>query len=756
MQPVSADRQLQTRGVSRRKSFGISQKNASWIKSILRDKIYTNKILAVLREYAANAWDANRMDGGAGADVPIKVVLPTDLEPFLLIRDFGPGLSEEDVFTVYTEYGESTKRTTNNAVGMLGIGSKSAFAYSDQFTITSWHKGKKAIYNATLTDSDDDMMKLGEWPSDEPSGIEIKVPVKIGDIYRFEEEAKHLFPYFSPPPEINCNLPKRDENARTHGFIEDRNLDPDGKQGNYYGNKGGRWIAIMGCIPYKVDLGQIKEGLDEQDLWTCLNRISGGLYLDIGDVEIAASREELEYTDHTKEVLIGKFRALIDEFIDDAIATLQSTTISSWEKRIRAVFLKSNLGLPIPARWTRWGAERVIVSEKQKVHKLDDKGQPTQKDGKDLFDEVKVTPEKFVLQSKDYNGIKSTAQIPVSRTMKVWVHDTKFHLTGYGCFSREHIVLVPNRGVSVEDALKEFNEWAKKLDFEGITTGNLSNEVYTPNANGRTPNRKHSVRSFKLKADGVYSNRGRQSDNWEIVDREPEDTDVFVILSHFKRNGSESFIDDIAADRKLAELLGMAYPNIYGYKTTERKPVKSADCTGTEWGEWRKGYWRNAVTSTHLRLISQYHWSRVIRTGWKSLDYFDAPKDNGPDLLAFIEKALGKDHEITKLVLNHLEGRKAVERGRMFHWDHRALQKAPTPKERQEANKLTEKWGVVASLTSRLSDSRRRPAAQVALDAVYDKYPLLRVMGDLSNFRNDDGKLWLDYIKMIDRCGGKK
>lgn len=118
---VSSQHQVTNqKGVQSEGSFAISLRNQAHLMTILRDTLYSDKILAVLREYSANAWDAHRQSGCK--DIPIRVTLPTHAEPTLVIRDFGSGLSEEDLYQVYTQYGESTKRESNETVGYLGIG----------------------------------------------------------------------------------------------------------------------------------------------------------------------------------------------------------------------------------------------------------------------------------------------------------------------------------------------------------------------------------------------------------------------------------------------------------------------------------------------------------------------------------------------------------------------------------------------------------------------------------------------------------
>ena len=91
--------------------FGISENDSAHILNILRSKLYSNKILAVIREYCSNAYDAH-IEVGKN-DVPIKVVLPSEYDSNFRVRDYGPGLSEDDIRNIYVMYGASTKRQSN-------------------------------------------------------------------------------------------------------------------------------------------------------------------------------------------------------------------------------------------------------------------------------------------------------------------------------------------------------------------------------------------------------------------------------------------------------------------------------------------------------------------------------------------------------------------------------------------------------------------------------------------------------------------
>ena len=98
--------------------MSIDPSGMAHVMSILTN-LYADAPLAVLREYATNARDSHV---AAGTDRPIEVDLPSDLNPTLVIRDFGVGLSEAEIIDVYARYGASTKRDTNDQVGAFGLG----------------------------------------------------------------------------------------------------------------------------------------------------------------------------------------------------------------------------------------------------------------------------------------------------------------------------------------------------------------------------------------------------------------------------------------------------------------------------------------------------------------------------------------------------------------------------------------------------------------------------------------------------------
>ena len=89
--------------------FGIG--NPALLLGYLRDGMYKNPVMALTREYACNARDAHREVGKA--DRPIEIILPTEWDYTWVCRDYGPGISPDRMKTIFTQFGNSSKRDSN-------------------------------------------------------------------------------------------------------------------------------------------------------------------------------------------------------------------------------------------------------------------------------------------------------------------------------------------------------------------------------------------------------------------------------------------------------------------------------------------------------------------------------------------------------------------------------------------------------------------------------------------------------------------
>lgn len=333
--PTTIVRNLEQNGILRTMAIDLSDnvEDRAAIIEVLRSKLYSDKTLAPIREYATNAMDSH-VEAGCPNE-PIKVTLPTQIVPEFRVRDFGIGLTPDEVEKIYIKYGRSTKRNTNGQTGQLGLGCKSAFAYGDNFLVTSHKDGVKTTYNLTIngvcTIIAAEPMEIGE-----RNGIEVVVPVNMDDIKDFQNKAVDFFKYWKICPELKGGDVSRidalrEELAKKPLFsADDWEIRPN--QNSYsYSDKG---VAVMGNVPYPINWDILANKLnlrsgDEKNevLYAFIRSNRTILRFDIGDLDFSASRESLEYTDKTCNMIIGKIRSILDsifKILNDKIATAKS------------------------------------------------------------------------------------------------------------------------------------------------------------------------------------------------------------------------------------------------------------------------------------------------------------------------------------------------------------------------------------------------------------------------------------------------
>ena len=321
MKPVSNALKLETQGlVNEHKAFKVSQSRRMF--EILSSTIYKDKPLAVLREYGCNAWDAHIAAGTD--DRPFDVHLPNSFEPYFSIRDYGTGLSHEDVLEIYTTYGLSTKTNENESVGMLGLGSKSAFAYNDQFTITSIFGGIERIYSAFLdSDGIPTITMINEEPSEEHNGLEIHIPVKSEDFSTFAARAVDVFFRFPVLPNVTGNV--IDLQQVEYTLVKEYFKLRDDYSGNC--------VAVQGTVAYPISSRAFSEGLLTDEQRQFLSNVPIDFIFPIGTLDIAASREDLNYNRSTQDAIIEAMNRALEELpkqFDDLLSNCKTL----WEAKI--------------------------------------------------------------------------------------------------------------------------------------------------------------------------------------------------------------------------------------------------------------------------------------------------------------------------------------------------------------------------------------------------------------------------------------
>lgn len=137
--------------------------------------LYADRRLAVVREYVSNAVDASR---AAGSQYPVEVTTPTLLDPNFVVTDRGTGMSLVEVEATFLAFAASSKRDSDDLIGGLGVGAKSAWALSESFLVDTVKDGRRTTVRAA-SNLEHQVMVAGE-PSDLPNGTTIIVPVAVG------------------------------------------------------------------------------------------------------------------------------------------------------------------------------------------------------------------------------------------------------------------------------------------------------------------------------------------------------------------------------------------------------------------------------------------------------------------------------------------------------------------------------------------------------------------------------------------------
>jgi Histidine kinase-, DNA gyrase B-, and HSP90-like ATPase len=330
--------------------------DASIVMSILRDKLYKNKIQVLVQEYISNARDAMRE---ADAQGQIEITSPTTFNPVFKVRDYGLGISPDRMSNVFVKYASSTKRDDNKQTGGFGIGAKSAWSYTDSFTIVTYIDGVQRNYVAHIgTNNHGRLDYLGECETDQVNGTEIQVPVNPKDVSEFRKailRTTHLWSE-SETPKIHGVSPN-DFRERVTGTMYD-NLEvtdyakvPDFILGRY--NEASVLLSVDG-IPYPInqDLAGRIEALK------ALRSLVKGvmiIHLNTGDINIAANREDIENTQSNIDALTTIARKL-HKTVDSVIKSEFNTAKNTFQHLAVYMSLKDQFNM---AKYQQCGAFKV-------------------------------------------------------------------------------------------------------------------------------------------------------------------------------------------------------------------------------------------------------------------------------------------------------------------------------------------------------------------------------------------------------------
>jgi hypothetical protein len=589
---------------------------------VLRNQLYSDKYKAVLREYAVNAVDAH-IEAGC-PDRPIEVTLPTALSPNLKIRDFGCALTQQEVNEIYAFYGESTKRNTNSQTGMLGIGSKSAFAYGDNFVINSFVDGKKHTYNAFIDPSQvGQIAKMGEEDSDEENGVEIVIPTKENDAQTFVDTASEIFQFFKVRPIIKGQTVKFDD--RNSIYDEEkwtwRGNDPDA--GSYYHRRGGTGdaVAVMGNIGYPIDWSSLNCNDEDYSQLQSLCHDNLVLKMEIGDVEISASREQLQYTDYTIKNIIARLRETKDEIVKLLQAEFDGATTVFEAKCLHGSIndfasglyqfrdlVKGNIevnGVKIESD-NFWAGNTDGVTVKRFV-----KTQRSNKLKLDWNNAITCTKETVVIENDlhTHRGL-------MNRLLALEIEDgKKVFLIDFEKPSAKK-AFIKDTGFDGEMSKLSERPVRKLNEFEGY--GRISNG---PSGTWEK-NEKHSSKVFEVDWEAVGGYKDKHSSYWtkDSVDFDSEEG-LYLIIDRFQPEVENNATYQLGNLQRWTDIktfikgLGLDLPKVIGVKIGSRKKVEGKE-GWTHFFEWLKEKAKDNVKVFEQIVVDRRILNETNQKGW--------------------------------------------------------------------------------------------------------------------------------------------
>jgi hypothetical protein len=279
--------------------------SAQILMQMLSKNLYSDDIGSAIRECASNALDSHRR---AGVDEPIVVSFKASSynNYEFCVEDFGIGLDADDVKNIISKYGKSTKRLSNNELGMMGLGFKAPLAYSSSFYFVCRKDGIERKYMMYEGEDTNTIDLLYEKETTERNGVKIIIPVKYNDRWQFYKKIKEQLCYFESvyfdvPEDSSINndfVISRHEHFQFSEMSTDRNLH-----------------ICLDNVYYPLDFDKL--GMTRIEFPIALRfSLTDGLFP-------TPNRESLRYTQEAKTIIMKKFADVADYFVGKYNETIE-------------------------------------------------------------------------------------------------------------------------------------------------------------------------------------------------------------------------------------------------------------------------------------------------------------------------------------------------------------------------------------------------------------------------------------------------
>lgn len=480
--------------------------------NILSDKIYTHKVRAVIREISTNAVDAHIE---AGNTEKFDVHLPTAIESWFSVRDYGTGLSHEDCMSIYTTYFHSTKTKSNDVTGCLGLGSKSPYAIADSFTVVSFYNGRKRTYSAYKDENDcPQFALLTEADTDEPNGVEVSVNVPDHLRREFEVEAELVYAYFKDIPNINIKSVADSAKAKLSNYkLKTEDFATNGDYGSIK--------CVMGNVCYSLD-SDVDHELDNTDIT---------VFFDMGELSFTPGRESLSLDEKTRVNVRNKLDSVRDSFIEELQKKVLECDNYYDARRLYTSFNTRRFKVSEPVNWT---------------------------DGRCVKNPPELDEFITVYHKESYS--KSVSKLETKRTFyddntqyfwkeRGYVARIREYLSSQDSYAHHRIVLVEQKDIDdigiPADKVRSLEE-LPKATATGRKIGGSTCKIFTMTGSSSWDHKENWTEAEVDLNDGVQR--------------------VYVTIDRWKVSGSSYWLEDAADVKKALEILGLKDVVVYGVK----------------------------------------------------------------------------------------------------------------------------------------------------------------------------------------------
>jgi len=685
--------ELHSAGVQNVTQFRVAT-NAKVLR-MLSDGLYSDKIKAPIQELSANAFDSHIAAGRENR--PFVVNLPCDKDSTFSIRDFGVGLTQEELEGLYTTYGDSTKNSSNDVIGCLGIGSKSPFCYTDSFTVTSFRDGMKYVYIAGRDEKDiPTLSRMLIEETDEDNGLLVSFSVKRNDFFTFYNKAVEVYKHYPIRPIFT--------GYKTEYPPSDTKIVLSGEAWRMVDDKRFNSYAVMGYTEYEIDT----QFFDQKE--SHILSLELELDFEIGEIEMAINREALQYTKKTISVIRERINFVYNE-------------------------IKSTLEGKIKACKTAWEARCVYSSLVKKSYDQKKTLYPIANYLDLAWNSIDITRDISLHENSTnslrltyiHNGYvskerKHTHYISPRKTTKFYVNDLK---SGGKALaqkaSREEgcdVIYLINRPKDDCDGIKLSNAIDYVVEKTGINKEDLVYVSSLPKEQREViPHQK--TKQFKFDVERHSRIHNNYTSLWQDAEVDLDGEGFYVTLSGnntvFKSNGQSIVTSELCRSLKHAVGLGITIPPFYGIRPSHAKKIK-------ENPKWVNLFDYFKKELSHIISINP------SLTRLDEFTDFDSVSENMLDHLSRLKDSI-KNNKFAKIFLENYfrvkEDRKTVN------------------------GKVYELLSLSDAVSYELPKSNNTFKFGENLKEVYSRYPVLSILpSDMADWTNI--KKVIDYVNLID------